>query len=156
MLLKYLPPEKIENPTSDSTEISTQNKNSSANYKYINTETGLQYSAGMEEVYKNILETFCNLKAEKKNKIQDAFESEDWKNYTIFIHALKSTSLQIGGEKISVAAKELEISSKVITSKITSEDEKQEAKNYIEKHHAEVMKMYDEICEEALQVIKNF
>ena len=155
MLINYLPTEKIKSSAEDDEEISTQNKTASANYKNINAEVGLQYSAGMEDVYKNILETFCNLREEKKNKIQQAFESEDWKNYTILVHALKSTSLQIGGEKLSAAAKELEMSGKVITAEITSETEKQEAQDYINAHHAEVMQMYDEVAEEAAQVIKN-
>ena len=155
MLLKYLPTEKIKSPAEDDVEISEQNKTVPANYKNINAEVGLQYSAGMEDVYKNILETFCRLKEEKKTAMQTAFESEDWKNYTIFVHALKSTSLQIGGEKLSASAKELEMSGKVITAEITSDAEKQEARDYINAHHAEVMQMYDEVAEDAAQVIKN-
>ena len=150
-----MPAEKIEKPLENNSEPSKQNKTFPANYKNINIEIGLQYSAGMEEVYKNILETFCRLKDEKKTAMQTAFESEDWKNYTIFVHALKSTSLQIGGEKLSAAAKELEMSGKVITAEITSEAEKQEAKEYIKNHHAEVMQMYDEVAIDAGQVIKN-
>ena len=115
----------------------------------------MQYSAGMAEVYKPILETYCNLKDEKKNKMQVAFDSGDWKNYTVLVHALKSTSLQIGGEKLSAAAKELEMSGKIMTSAITSELEKHEAENYIKTHHAEVMKMYEELAEEAKKVIEN-
>ena len=155
MLLKYLPVEKIEKPLENNSEPSKQNRTVHANYKNINVEVGLQYSAGLEEVYKNILETFCRLKDEKKNAMQTAFESEDWKNYTIFVHALKSTSLQIGGEKLSAAAKELEMSGKVITAEITSEAEKQEAKEYIKNHHAEVMQMYDEVAIDAAEIIKN-
>ena len=155
MLLKYLPTEKIKSPAEDDVEISEQNKTVPANYKNINVEVGLQYSAGMEDVYKNILETFCRLKEEKKTAMQTAFESEDWKNYTIFVHALKSTSLQIGGEKLSASAKELEMSGKVITAEITSDAEKQEARDYINAHHAEVMQMYDEVAEDAAQVMKN-
>ena len=177
MLLKYLPSEKIEKPDEignreegigirdkgkgirekgigdrDNKSLTTVHYPLTAN---INVEVGLQYSAGLEDVYKNILETFRRLKEEKKNALQTAFESEDWKNYTIFVHALKSTSLQIGGEKLSAAAKELEMSGKVITSEITSETEKQEAKEYIKNRHAEVMQMYDEVADDAEQVMKN-
>ena len=154
MLLNYLPSEKIEKNLDDDDKNKTQNKNSPTNYKLINFDTGLQYSAGMEDIYRDILKTFCELKEEKKNKMQSAFESGDWKNYTIFVHALKSTSLQIGGEKLSESAKELEMSGKVLTSSVTSEVEKQEAENYIKTHHAEVMKMYDEVSAEAEQYLK--
>ena len=82
MLLKYLPTDKIEKPLENNSEPAEQNKTVPANYKNINVEVGLQYSAGMEDVYKNILETFCRLKEEKKIAMQTAFESEDWKNYS--------------------------------------------------------------------------
>ena len=47
------------------------------------------------------------------------------------------------------------MSGKVITAEITSDAEKQEARDYINAHHAEVMQMYDEVAEDAEQVIKN-
>ena len=157
MLKKYLPSEKI-NPAEKISEVEKPaEKVDEKNFEYenINVELGMQYSAGMAEVYKPILETYCNLKDEKKNKMQVAFDSGDWKNYTVLVHALKSTSLQIGGEKLSAAAKELEMSGKIMTSAITSELEKHEAENYIKTHHAEVMKMYEELAEEAKKVIEN-
>lgn len=148
MLLEHLPEEKIKKTFMDDTEISVQKKSLPHNYENINFDMGLEYSAGMTEMYASILQTFCDLKEDKKNKIQIAFDSEDWKNYTVYVHALKSTSLQIGGEKLSAAAKGLEMSGKVITSAVSSEKEKNDAKNYIKEHNSEVMEMYDEAVRE--------
>ena len=151
LLKKYLPSEKIISQE----KISSESKAEKIfKYENLNVKLGLEYCAEMEDMYKELLKTFCDMKAEKQNKIQAAFDSGDWKNYTIYVHALKSTSLQIGGEKLSAAAKNLEMNGKIITS-TNSEFEKQQAIEYIKIHHAEVMKMYDELVDEATQVLKN-
>ena len=99
MLMEYLPIDKLHAPTKDNEELVVQSENDLSvqnHYEYLNVEIGLQYSAGMEDMYKEILTMFCNLKEDKKSKIQEAFENEDWNNYTTLVHALKSTSLSIG------------------------------------------------------------
>ncbi len=158
MLMTYLPPEKIHSPIkNEGSEINNDNEqetNQQNNYEYLNVELGLQYSAGMEDMYKNILTMFCNLKDEKKSKMQEAFDNEDWKNYTTFVHALKSTSLSIGSEKMSEAAKKLEMSGKILISGNTSELEKYESEDYIKSHHAEVMEIYDKLVEEGKSYLK--
>ena len=96
MLVEYLPLEKIHSPENNSEAKIETKESKEENYKYLNVELGLDYSAEMEDVYKSILEMFCNLKNEKQKQLNETFENEDWQNYTILIHALKSTSLQIG------------------------------------------------------------
>lgn len=157
MLMNYLPIEKLHAPKEDvSTEEKISNKEeiSQPKWKYINVNLGLEYSAGMTDLYKNILETFCDLKEEKQTKLNETFINEDWQNYTVFIHALKSTSLSLGSEKVSAAAKDLETAGKVITSAMTSDLEKHEATEFIKAHHAEAMDLYDKLAEEAAQVIQ--
>ena len=161
MLMEYLPADKLQAPPiineelrimneelNQEVQIERENKSEKVNYKYLNTELGLKYSAGMEDMYKNILTMFCNLKDEKKSKIQEAFKNEDWQNYTTFVHALKSTSLSIGGEQTSEAAKQLEMSGKILMAAATSELEKHEATEYIKTHHDEAMELYDKLVEE--------
>jgi HPt (histidine-containing phosphotransfer) domain-containing protein len=48
----------------------------------------------------------------KADKIQEKFDASDWKGYQILVHALKSTSLSIGAENLSAAAKSLELAAK--------------------------------------------
>ena len=151
MLMEYLPIDKLHAPTKDNKELVGQSENDPSvqnHYEYLNVEIGLQYSAGMEDMYKEILTMFCNLKEEKKSKIQETFDNEDWNNYTTLVHALKSTSLSIGGEKTSEAAKQLEMAGKIIISDLTSELEKQQSEEYIKTHHFEAMELYDKLVEE--------
>ena len=144
--MKYLPAEKVL-PPPDS--ISEAKQIPEATGDFINVEMGLEYSAGMTDLYKEILMTFNQLREDKQKKIQAAFDAQDWKNYTIYVHALKSTALSIGGEKTSEAAKKLESAGKILTSPSSSEQEKHEGKDFISKNHAAAMKLYDKLAEEA-------
>ena len=158
MLMEYLPVEKLKSPPEvDNVQQVAHSNRRAANsiqegngekYKYLNTAMGLQYSAGMEDMYHNILEMFCKLKDDKKAKIQEAFDTGDWDNYTTFVHALKSTSLSIGGEQTSEAAKQLEMSGKILIAGASSELDKHEAEEYIKSHHDEAMRLYDNLVEE--------
>ncbi len=170
MLTKYLPKEKIDSEEKNTADekitpeekitaeekivadekiVPAEETEKPFEYENLNVGVGMAYSAGMEDIYYEILQSFCDLKEEKQNKMQETFESGDWKNYTIFVHALKSTSLQIGGEKLSGVAKKLEMSGKAITSDETSETEKSQALEYIKNHHAEAMEMYNKLVDEA-------
>ena len=147
MLMNYLPAEKVLSSTQE--KISAAEKPSEPVSDLINVEKGLEYSAGMTDFYKEFLLKFVSLKAEKQQKLQATFEAGDWKNYTICVHALKSTSLSIGGEKTSEAAKELEKAGKILMAATSSELEKQESAEFINKNHAATMKLYDALAAEA-------
>ena len=97
---------------------------------------------------KNFIEIFCSLKDGNKEKIQKALDSENWNNYTIFLHALKSTSLSIGGEQTSNLAKKLEAEGDILRDNDSSESDKQKAEAYIKIHHDEAMELYDKLVEE--------
>lgn len=147
MLLEYLPKEKVAEVSTDNVDVSVSNEQSEKNYKYINIAKGLEYSTGIE-MFKSVLEMFCSLKDKNKEKIQKAFDSGDWKNYTVFVHALKSTALSIGGEQTGEAAKKLEAAGNILRNNKSSESEKHEAEVYIKTHHAEAMELYDKLVEE--------
>ena len=152
MLIQYLPPEKIQEPTNQPVETSSK---PSAGYEYLNVELGLKYSGDMIEMYRSMLEMFCNLKNSKQASLQEAFDAGDWKKYTIQIHALKSTSLSIGGEKTSALAKQLELSGKLITAANSTELEKQQSVEFIQAHHAEAMSLYDKLATDCGKYLKD-
>ena len=154
MLMNYLPIEKLYAPTEDNAELRMQNVELENHFENLNVELGLKYSADSDEMYRNILQMFCNLKPEKQSKINEAFNNEDWNNYTTFIHALKSTSLSIGGEKCSALAKDLETAGKMIIAEMTTELEKIEAIEFIKTHHVEAMELYDKLVDDGNKYLK--
>ena len=61
----------------------------------------LQTGATLKHFYANNVE-------KNRNDIVKSYESEDYQNYTIFVHALKSTSKMIGANDLSETAKQME------------------------------------------------
>ena len=74
----------------------------------LDTETGLVYSAGDMELYLDILNEYYSNGKTSYDSIKQFYKDEDWKNYVIKVHALKSTSLTIGAKDLSERAKALE------------------------------------------------
>ena len=59
-----------------------------------------------ESFYLELLQEYIH--PEKTEKLQQFYDSEDWNNYRITAHALKSTSLTLGAVHLSETAKALE------------------------------------------------
>lgn len=101
----------------------------------INVEMGLDYCCGEEEFYLEMLRMFSSQGEEKAAEITSLYETENWNDYAVKVHALKSTSLTIGAEVLSGRAKELELAGK------------REDVEYIRQNHSELLHMYQEVCE---------
>ena len=106
---------------------------------FLDTKTGMMYCAENEEFYREMLLTYLN--HNKYGDIHAFYELQDWNNYRILVHAVKSTSLSIGAVELSEAAKQLELAAK------------EENRYYIESHHGEVMKQYRDILDRLTGVL---
>ena len=100
----------------------------------INVELGLDYCGGEEDFYREMLRMFCAQSGEKQAEIASLYESANWGDYAVKVHALKSTSLTIGAEVLSAQAKELELAGK------------RGDVDYIREHHSELLRAYEELC----------
>lgn len=116
----------------------------------INKETGIRYCANDEEFLTEMLETLVDSYEETLAKITKAYNSADWKNYTIYVHGLKSSSLTVGGEILSSAAKELEMAGKAIG----REENIAENEAFIRSRHEELIKLYKDTVQEAKEMIE--
>ena len=74
-------------------------------------EKGIIYCGNLDN-YVEILRLISSKGQEDYNKIEQTYEMKDWKNYSILVHALKSTMRSVGVEKLSDMAKELEFAGK--------------------------------------------
>ena len=157
MLRKYIPKDKLLTGaeerqkmsegasviSGEPTEQISEEQLSVFDGEYIDIETGMQYCAGSEEMYREFLKMFCDMQAEKKQQIEVCYAKEDWDNYTILVHALKSTSLSIGGRKLSELAKELEKAGK------------SDSIDFIKAEHENVLKLYDATVQEGRVFLAN-
>ena len=71
---------------------------------------------------------------EKREEIISLYETENWEDYAVKVHALKSTSLTIGAEELSERAKALEHAGK------------KEDVAFIRENHPELLRMHEEVC----------
>ena len=115
----------------------------------IDRELGLSYSGYMEDLYRELLKTFCDMRKDKGKQLEEAFSEGNWELYSITAHALKSTSLNIGAKSLSKAAKALELAGKAYVSAESGSEEAEEHLKYIKEHHGEFLDLYDAVIREA-------
>ncbi|MBP5465447.1 MAG: response regulator [Treponema sp.] len=65
-------------------------------------------NCGGKDFFLTILLTFCESIPETADALEASAGAEDWVNYTILVHSLKSSARLVGAVKLSEAARELE------------------------------------------------
>ena len=98
-------------------------------------------------MYRKFLAMFCQRKEAVQKQLAEDFEAGNWEDYTTHVHALKSTSLSMGGNLLSEEAKALEMAGHAYLDGPEEEREAQLA--YIRANHARAMELYDAFVEEA-------
>ena len=73
----------------------------------IDEQTGLK-NCGSEEGYRSVLEVFHQTARAKADEIEDYYRSGNIENYTVKVHALKSSARIIGAASLSELARSLE------------------------------------------------
>ena len=134
ILLKYLPQEKLSfrrlgEPDEPVAEVqSTGSKQGLEGIANLDVNIGLSYCMNDMDFYREMIGEY--LKNDKRLAIENYFAQEDWENYRITVHALKSTSLTIGAVGLSEQAKKLE------------QAVKDKDMDYIRAHQEEMLKEY--------------
>ena len=117
MLRKHLPEDKIELVKEDvKTEEKLDEKGDVEVADSFNVlraagvdpSEGLQYTNNDESFYRSLLNEYAVSYPEKSEKIKGSFSAENWKEYGVYVHALKSTSKTIGAMELSELAAKLE------------------------------------------------
>ena len=65
-----------------------------------------------QDFYLELINDFVNDSEDRKKTIQNFFINKDWKNYEIYVHALKSSTKTLGINDLSEEAKHLEMAAK--------------------------------------------
>ena len=78
----------------------------------INLTNGLQYCRDDRKFYLDLIERFAADAKKKADEIQGLYNAEDWENYRIKVHALKSAAKTVGMDALSERAENLEAAAK--------------------------------------------
>lgn len=105
---KYL----ITQTTKVSEEAASNRLNALLSGELVDYKVGLMYSGDNMENYLDLLSIYASSGDEYKNALNARFEAHDWKNYTIVVHGMKSSSLSVGAKSLSELAKRLESAGK--------------------------------------------
>ncbi len=111
MLMKYLPEDKVERVKEDIRAASAdkgQDNDEFASLREagIDPQTGLKYCQNDPALYKTLLAEYAKGKPAKAGNLEDNLKAENWKDYEIYVHSLKSTSKMIGaGDLFEQAAR---------------------------------------------------
>lgn len=150
MIARHLPPEMVlrkseetiwtePEKASEKTTEQMESKPFMEQLDFLDAQLGLEYSAGDEDFYREMLGDFVS--GSLIEKLQELYENGDWENYRIQIHALKSTSLSIGASGLSEMAKKLE------------EATKAEDAAYVQEHHGETVESYRVLLEKLKKIL---
>ena len=143
MVRKYLPEELVHTPeeevqacsgTSTSNPI-VETATEENDTPLIDQNTAMVYCGNDEELYREILDCYCLEKEENQEKMKKCLEDNNLADYRILIHALKSTSLNIGCKSLYNMALELEKACK------------NNDLDYVKENHAACMELYDRVVE---------
>ncbi len=132
VLKRNLPPEKIvykDNKVPVPAGIEKEEGEQPFEMEGLDVAKGILYCNGKEAFIK-VLQGYCEDFNDSGKEADELFEKEDWKNYTIVVHGLKSAMRSIGALPLSNLAKELEFAGK------------EGRVEYIKEHHAELMREY--------------
>ena len=130
MLTNYLPADKIEKISESGDPSSEEENNSEVQVKEesrektvgtdpldrlrasgIDTETGLKNAQGDREFYLDILREYVTEYADHSAKLREYYDKKDWDDYSVLVHAVKSTSRTIGATELGELAAKMEAAS---------------------------------------------
>ena len=105
-------------------------------FKKLDIPTAVEAAEGDKDTLVFLFSSFRDNEEKTRKDLTESFDQEDYPNYTVFVHALKSTSKMVGAIELSDKAKKLEEAGK--DGKI----------DYIKKNHKGLMKTYDDVIQE--------
>lgn len=124
MMITYLPPELVEIPhggefPDSGAEKKAENKKEEAEEEESEDMTDLLKLKGVDlseamkncgdaETLRDIVKEFRTVIPEKADMIEQYYEARDYENYTVQVHALKSSARLIGASELSKQAEHLE------------------------------------------------
>jgi CheY-like chemotaxis protein len=116
MLEKWLPPRKLESDGGGTAIIADNDENElfieTLASRGIDVESGIYMTGGNVGNYLKTLTIFRDDGLEKIVLLREYALKEDWNNYAIQVHALKSASASIGSGRVSNLARSLESAAK--------------------------------------------
>lgn len=102
--------ETVNQPTANRTADIEQEQTAEA--AVIDKSIGMNYCGNSEEMYREVVKAYYQQSVKYTEDILQLCENEQWKEYGVIAHAIKSTSMTIGAKGLSEEAKQQEMAVK--------------------------------------------
>lgn len=117
LLIHYLPEELVhmEKISKTGVDIETsviEQQKAETDLLYIDRDTGISYCLNSEELYQQILSSFCKQALSYLPQLDMHLKNRDWKQYAIIAHGLKGNALNIGATNFSKLSLQHELAAK--------------------------------------------
>lgn len=113
IVIKYVSEDKIvKNKNKDNEDRKASDKRKENAGMLVDKSVGMELCDGDEELYAEIIEAYLEDSEETIANIKKTYDAEDWKNYTVYVHGLKSASRNVGAVTVSEKAYALEMAGK--------------------------------------------
>ncbi len=106
-LVEWLPKDKVIVDIEDEEVQDEAKRDKILGISEIDEEKGIAY-CGSKDAYLSVINIFHETAEDKANEIRKDYEENDWENFTINVHALKSSARVIGAKELSEKAKKME------------------------------------------------
>lgn len=106
-LVEWLPKDKVIVDIEDEEAQDEAKRDKILGISEIDEEKGIAY-CGSKDAYLSVINIFHETAEDKANEIRKNYEENDWENFTINVHALKSSARVIGAKELSEKAKKME------------------------------------------------
>lgn len=143
-LRKWLPKDKIvkKHTNGHSSTANPEIGKSIPEIKNLDVQAALKLLGG-EDLFWSVIKEYYRVIDKKYATIQEYLQKEDWKKYTIEVHSLKSSSKQIGANKLALIAESMEVAGNAGEAELIHEITPSMLEEYIQ--YKEILAPY---CEE--------
>lgn len=145
----WLPEEKLQKVHKQNKMKKEAQQEISIDIEGLDTKFALKL-LGDEELFWSVLKDYYRVIEKKSKLIKSLEEAEDWKGYTIEVHALKSASRQIGATVLADKAERMELAGNGHNGELIHECTDEMLAQY--RHYLEILKPY--FYEEQKQQVK--
>ena len=116
----------------------------------ISKSEGMVFFGNNERLYFDVVKMFVSISSEKRDELIKAYNERDWKNYTVYVHALKSSSKNIGANALYDFARRMESAGH----QTENEKNREISEKFIDSNHDKLVHMYMETVEQAKKLME--
>lgn len=146
VLSRFIPKEKKQSEAAETVAASSAETSGLirklSEIEELNMEILISQCGEKKDLLSDIL--ISTVTSPSRKKLNAAFETKDWRNYTIYVHGLKGALRNIGAENLGLMAYELEMAGK------NGDNE------FIVSHNAEFTAAFDHFAEKITDITESF